>query len=310
MAYVDNIKTFVRIYELGSLSAAARDQRTSPAVVSSRLAQLEEHLGIRLFLRTTRSLQPTEQGRIFYDGAGRVLEAIADAEAAVADVSRKPRGTLAVAVPFSVGRRFVAPEVPDFQRQYPLVEVRLRMSDRHVDLIAEGLDVAFTLGVPAESTLRQRMIADCPRILCAAPAYIARRGNPRDGDALIRERHDCLILRFPGAREFQWTLMTKAGPTRFAIAGPFDSDDGDVLTAWALGGHGIVLKPVFDIADDLRAGRLIPVATATPPLPAPLACLYAHRRHQDPKTRLFIDFMAKRIAAAIDRSVAGIQLPR
>lgn len=310
MAYVDNIKTFVRIYELGSLSAAARDQRTSPAVVSSRLAQLEDHLGIRLFLRTTRSLQPTEQGRIFLDGAKRVLEAIEDAEAAVADVSRNPRGTLAVAAPFSIGRRFVAPEVPAFQEAYPLVDVRLRMSDRHVDLVTEGLDVAFTLGVPADSTLRQRVIADCQRILCAAPSYIAKRGNPRDGEALIRERHDCLVLRFPGAREFQWTLITEDGPTRFAIAGPLDSDDGDVLTAWALDGHGIVLKPVFEVAEDLRAGRLIPVANATPPLSAPVACLYAHRRLQDPKTRLFIDFMAGRIATAIDRSVAGIQLPR
>ncbi|MEM7042312.1 MAG: LysR family transcriptional regulator [Pseudomonadota bacterium] len=310
MAYINNIKTFVRIFELGSLSAAARDQRTSPAVVSSRLAQLEDHLGIRLFLRTTRRLQPTEQGRIFYDGAGRVLEAIADAEAAVADVSRMPRGTLSVAAPFSVGRRFIAPEVPDFQKSYPLVEVRLRMSDRHVDLVTEGLDVAFVLGALEDSTLRQRVIADCQRILCAAPTYIARRGNPRDGETLMRDRHDCLILRFPGAREFQWTLMTSDGLARFAIAGPFDSDDGDVLTAWALDGHGIVLKPVFEIADHLREGRLVPVATATPPASAPVACIYAHRRHQDPKTRLFIDFMAVRIKRAIERSIAGIQLPR
>jgi DNA-binding transcriptional LysR family regulator len=310
MAYVDNIKTFVRIFELGSLSAAARDQRTSPAVVSSRLAQLEDHLGIRLFLRTTRSIQPTEQGRIFYDGASRVLEAIDEAEAAVADISRTPRGTLAVAAPFSLGRRFVAPEVPGFQKAYPLVDVRLRMSDRHVDLIAEGLDAAFVLGALEDSSLRQRVIADGQRLLCAAPAYIARRGNPRDGRALIEERHDCLILRYPGASEFQWTLMTDDGPRRFAIAGPFDSDDGDVLTAWALGGHGIVLKTVFEVADDLRAGRLVPVAAATPPLSAPVACVYAHRRHQDPKTRLFIDFMAARIRTAIERSVAGLQLPR
>ena len=158
-----------------------------------------------------------------------------------------------------------------------------------------GLDVAFVLGAPEDSTLRQRVIADCQRIMCAAPSYIARRGNPRDGEALVRDRHDCLILRFPGAREFQWTLMT---------------DDGDVLTNWALGGHGIVLKPVFEVADELRAGRLVPVAAATPPLTAPVACLYAHRRHQGPKTRLFIEFMAGRIKTAIERSVAGIQLPR
>lgn len=310
MPYVENIKMFVRIFELGGMSAAARDQRTSPAVASFRVAQLEDHLGVRLFDRTTRSLQPTEQGKIFYDGARRVLETIEDAEAAVMDVSRNPRGTLAVAAPFAVGRRFVAPEVPDFKDAYPLIDVRLRMSDRHVDVIAEGLDVAFLLGMPEDSSLMIKVIAECPRVLCAAPAYIERRGNPQDGQDLVEHRHDCLILRFPGAREFQWTLQMEGKAQKFAISGPFDSDDGDVLTGWALGGHGIVLKPTFEVAEHLQSGALVPVATRSPPLPAPLACLYAHRRHQDPKTRLFIDFMATRIKRAIKVAAAGVQLPR
>jgi DNA-binding transcriptional LysR family regulator len=309
MSYVANLRMFVRVYELGSMSAAARDQRTSAAVASSRIAELEKHLGVRLFNRTTRSLQPTENGRLFYDGARRVLEAIEEAEAAVTEVTQNPRGTIFIAAPLGVGRRFIAPHVPDFKADWPLIDIRLRLSDRNVDVTAEGLDVAFHLGILEDSTLKMRLVADCPRILCAAPAYVARRGMPADGAALVADRHDCLNLRFPGAREFQWTLTTPDGPRRFEITGPFESDDGDVLTEWALTGQGIVLKPLFEVADHLRSGALVPVATATPPLPAQLTCLSQHRRLRDPKIRLFVDFIIARMRADLTAAMAGLVPP-
>ncbi|MBP9183611.1 MAG: LysR family transcriptional regulator [Fuscovulum sp.] len=305
MSYVNNIRMFVRVYELGNMSAAARDQRTSPAVASARISELEKHLGVRLFNRTTRSLQPTENGRIFYDGARKVLDAIDEAEAAVMDVTQNPRGTIFVAAPLGIGRRFIAPHVPSFKDLYPQIDVRLRLSDRSIDVVAEGIDVAFHLGLLEDSTLKVRLIADCPRLLCAAPAYIARRGLPRDGAALVAERHDCLNLRFPGAKEFQWTLQTPEGPRRFEIGGPFESDDGDVLTGWALDGRGIILKPLFEIAEHLREGRLVPVATATPPLATQLSSLSQHRRLKDPKVRLFTDFMAARIKDELRRATTG-----
>jgi DNA-binding transcriptional LysR family regulator len=309
MSYVNNLRMFVRVYELGSMSAAARDQRTSAAVASARIADLERHLGVRLFNRTTRSLTPTENGRLFYEGARRVLEAIDEAEAAVMDVTQNPRGSIHVAAPLGVGRRFIAPHVPAFKDVYPLIDLRLRLSDRNVDLLAEGLDVAFHLGLLEDSTLKMRLVSDCPRILCAAPAYIARRGLPADGAALVADRHDCLNLRFPGAREFQWTLVTADGPRRFEIAGPFESDDGDVLTGWALDGRGIIMKPIFEVAEHLRSGALVPVATATPPLPAQLTCLSQHRRLRDPKIRLFVDFIIARVRADLAAAVAGLSLP-
>lgn len=305
MSYVNNIRMFVRVYELGSMSAAARDQRTSPAVASARIAELEKHLGVRLFARTTRSLQPTENGRIFLDGARKILDAIDDAEAAVMDVTQNPRGTIFVAAPLGVGRRLIAPVVPAFKDLYPQIDVRLRLSDRVIDVTAEGIDVAFHLGILDDSTLKIRLIADCPRLLCAAPAYVARRGMPGDGDALIADRHDCLNLRFPGAKEFQWTLQTPQGPRRFDIAGPFETDDGDVLTNWALDGRGIVLKPLFEVAEHLREGRLVPVAMATPPLPTQLSALSQHRRLRDPKVRLFTDFMAAHIREALRLAIDG-----
>jgi len=299
MAYLDNVRTFVRVYELGSMSAAARDQRISAAVASSRISQLEEHLNVRLFQRTTRQLNPTEQGLIFYRGACKILDAVEEAEAEINKITMTPRGTLFVAAPLGLGRRLIAPAVPAFKEAYPLIDIRLRLSDRRLDMAREGLDVAFFLGVPEDSTMRIRKIADCPRLLCAAPEYLARKGMPQTGADLIGGKHDCLNLRYPGAPEFQWPLQTPEGVRRFGVKGPFESDDGDVLTGWALSGQGIILKPVFEVAEHLASGALIPVLENEPPVPIQLACLYMHRKRQDPKARLLIDFMSERIRKAL-----------
>ena len=305
MSYVRNIQIFVRVFELGGMSVAARDLRLSPAVASNRISELEKHLGVRLFHRTTRSLQPTEHGKIFYKGAVNILEAIAAAEAAVEDVTKSPRGSIFVAAPLGVGKRIIAPHIPAFKDRYPEVDVRLRLSDRKIDIAGEGLDVAFVLGVLPDSSLRVRAIAECPRALCASPEYLAYMGKPADGADLVEQKHHCLLLRYPGAAEFRWALQTADGPKSFAVSGPFESDDGDVLTAWALDGRGIVNKPLFEVRDHLDSGALVPVAEATPPVPVELACLYPHKRRQDPKVRLFIDFMVEKCRA----EVSGLSSP-
>lgn len=299
MSYLDNIRTFVRVYELGSMSAAGRDLRVSPAVTSARISQLEDYLGVRLFQRTTRNLTATEQGRAFYSGAVSVLEAVDQAEAQVMHLTDTPRGTLFVAAPLGVGRRLVAPDVPSFLADYPQINIRLRLSDRTVDLTTEGLDLAFFLGQPADSNLRIRKIAECQRVLCAAPDYISRHGAPACGEDLVHGAHNCLNLRYPGASEFQWMLQSEQGPKRYAVSGRYECDDGDVLTDWALAGEGIALKPVFEVAEHLTSGALVAVAQQTPPVPVQMACLYTHRRHQDPKTRLFMDFMTQRMGASV-----------
>ena len=291
MSYVTTIRMFVRVFELGSMSAAARDQRVSPAVASSRIAELEKHLGVRLFNRTTRKLNPTEHGRVFYYGALQILDSIEQAESAVALISNNPRGSIFVAAPLGVGRRFLAPHIPAFKDLYPEIEVRLRLSDRNIDVAQEGLDMAFVLGRPGDSNLRIRPIAECPRVLCASPDYITRRGHPANGEQIVAERHDCLLLRFPGASEVRWMLTTSDGARPFEVSGPFETDDGDVLTAWALDGRGIVNRPLFEVAEYLSRGELVVVAEDTPPTAVELSCLYPHRKYQDPKIRLFIDYM-------------------
>jgi DNA-binding transcriptional LysR family regulator len=310
MSYLDNIRTFVRVYELGSMSAAGRDLRISPAVTSSRISQLEDHLSVRLFQRTTRSLTPTEQGKAFYGGASAILEAVDDAEAQVVNITENPRGSLYVAAPLGVGRRLIAPLVPGFLDEYPEVKVRLRLTDRKVDLTTEGLDLAFFLGQPEDSNLRIRKIADVERILCASPAYVDAHGNPATGQELMSGNHECLNLRFPGATEFQWRLNTPDGPKRFSISGRYESDDGDVLTDWALTGNGIAMKPIFEVADHIKAGRLVPVVTRNPPEPIQMACLFTHRRGQDPKSRLFMEYVIARITQTVRDITLQAQLPR
>jgi len=202
------------------------------------------------------------------------------------------------------GKRLIAPLIPGFKDLYPAIDVRLRLSDRRVDITAEGLDVAFLLGPLEDSNLRVRPIAECRRVLAASPDYIARRGMPRSGRDLVEDRHACLMLRYPGAREFIWTLVTPEGPRRFEVTGPFESDDGDVLTGWALAGRGIILKPVFEIAELLRSGELVSVAEETPPQEVRLAALFPHKRLQDPKIRLFIEHMVAACKKAVARLAA------
>ena len=305
MAYLDNIAVFVRVVELGNLSAAGRDMRISPAVASNRIKELEKHLGVRLFNRTTRQLMPTEHGSVFYAGAKHVLEAIVEAEAAVSALSGQPRGTIRVTAPLGLGRRLIASSIPEFHDRYPDIEVRLRLSDHDVDIMKEGIDVAFRLGVLEDSSLRMRGILECERVLVAAPKYLEARGEPTDPQDLLGKRHDCLMLRYPGVREFFWTLRTAAGPTKFEVAGPFDSDDGDVLTGWALAGRGIINKPRFEVEPFIRDQRLKIILTDTPPLPVQLAAVYPHKKLQDPKVRLLLEFMAERCQRLIRDILVG-----
>jgi DNA-binding transcriptional LysR family regulator len=294
MPYLESIRVFTRTVELGSITAGGRDNRLTPAVASNRIKELEERLGVRLFNRTTRRLTPTEVGRAYYDTAKRVLEAIEESEAAVASFSLQPRGSLVVTAPLGLGRRVVAPLIPAFHAAFPGIEVRLRLSDRKVDYLAEGVDVAFALGTLEDSSLRMRTVADCERVLVAAPAYLAARGAPETPQDLLAQDHNCLLLRFPGSREYYWTFSTPDGPVKITPHGAFDADDADILADWALAGAGIANRPRFELAGHLASGALVPLLAATPPVPIRFACLYPHRRLQDPKVQTFIPWMTER----------------
>lgn len=293
MSYLESLRVFVRVVELGSITAGGRDLRLSPAVASNRIKDLENRFGVRLLNRTTRKLTTTEIGRAFYDHARRVIETLDEAEALVGSYSGKPQGVIRLTAPLGLGRRLIAPLIPSFCAENPGVEIRLRLSDRNVNIVEDAIDLAFFLGEPADSTLKWRKIADCPRVLVAAPEYLLAEGTPQVPDDLAD--HNCLLLRYPRSPEFYWTLQTEAGPRKMMVSGRFDTDDGDVLTRWALDGHGIANRPLYEVAGDLGSGRLARVLPDFPPMPAQFGCLTPHRRLQDPKVRMFSDHAVREL---------------
>ncbi|WP_265500360.1 LysR family transcriptional regulator [Paracoccus beibuensis] len=293
MSYLESLRVFVRVVELGSITAGGRDLRLSPAVASNRIKDLENRFGVRLLNRTTRKLTTTEIGRAFYDHARRVIETLDEAEALVSSFSGKPQGVIRLTAPLGLGRRLIAPLIPAFCADNPGVEIRLRLSDRSVNIVEDAIDLAFFLGEPADSTLKWRKIADCPRVLVASPGYLKAAGTPRTPDDLAD--HNCLLLRYPRSPEYYWTLRTTEGPRKMTVSGRYDTDDGDVLTGWALEGHGIANRPLYEVAQDLAEGRLERVLPDVPPLPAQFGCLTPHRRLQDPKVKMFSDYAVREL---------------
>ena len=306
MALLENIRVFMRVVEQGSLSAAGRQLRLSPAVVSHRMQTLEQHFGVRLLNRTTRQVRPTEEGQAFYDACQDVMEALTYAEGVVADVGGTPRGTLRVTAPLGLGRRVLGPLVPEFHTAHPEITVQLRLSDHVLDLLTESVDVAIRMAVLPDSSLIARKFFECERVLCAAPSYLEGRGVPRTPEDLLT--HQCLLLRFPGSRQYRWTLPTKSGPVTVPVSGSFDADDGDVLTRWALAGQGIMLKSLWQVADHLQAGRLVPVLLDHAPEPVDLSVLYPHRRLVSAKVKAFADFAVDRLATELRTILGGLDL--
>ena len=308
MIALENIRIFLRAIETGSFSAAGRMLRLSPSVVSYRIQLLEDTLGARLLTRTTRNMRLTEAGEVFLEHCREIVEAVERAEASVAEsTGASPKGVLRVTAPLGLGRRVIAPMVARYRELQPHTEVRLRLSDHILDIVQEGVDLAIRLARMQDSSFTLRKIADVERVLCASPDYLARRGSRRRPSDLAR--HDCLLLRFPGSQQFRWNLDFRGEPIAAPIAGPVDADDGDVLTQWALDGLGIVLKPVFEVAEYLADGRLVEVLPEARPQSMTLGILYPTRRMLPPRTKAFIDLaveeLRRHLASALQRAPTG-----
>ena len=291
MADVEDMAVFVRVVELANLSAAGRDLRLSAAVVSNRIARLEARLGVRLLNRTTRRVAVTPEGEIYYGHCVRILTEIEQAESEVSARRDLPRGPLTVTAPCSFGRRHVAPHIPGFAESYPDIQVRLHLSDRFTDLIEDRVDLAIRIAELKDSTAIVRRLADNRRAICAAPAYLERYGRPEVPEDLLK--HNCLLLRFPGSQQFQWTLVGPEGPVTLPVAGSMDSDSSEVLRDWCLAGHGLSLQSLFEVGEDIAAGRLEAVLPHWPPPGHAISALYPHSRYLPPRIRVFIDFLVE-----------------
>lgn len=292
----EDLVLFVRVAELGSLTAAGRDLRLTPAVVSSRLQRLENRLGVRLLNRTTRQVNLTRDGEVFYEHSIVILERLEAARNAISARGDTPAGALKISAPAAFTRLHVAPHIPAFTARYPDIQVRLNATDRFTDFIAEKVDLAIRIAELAPSRLIVRKLADNRRVLCAAPDYLA--GAPaleRPEDLLA---HNCLLLRFPGSKQYQWTLSDKAGErVTLPVRGAMDADDGAILTDWCLAGHGIALKSLWEVGRHIAAGRLVPVLTDYQAPGHAIYALYPHSRHLPPRVRAFIDFMLETIGS-------------
>ncbi|MCX5495122.1 LysR family transcriptional regulator [Kaistia dalseonensis] len=292
---------FVRIVAEGSLSGAARSLSMSLAVISKRLARLEDRLGVRLIHRTTRRLSLTEEGLAFHERCVRILAEIEEAQEMVANRSRHATGLLRVTASAAFARRQLAPRLGRFHALYPDIRVQMIVTDTLLDLVKEGIDVAIRQAALADSSLMVRRLAPTCRVISAAPAYIAARGAPVVPADLVR--HDCIIFGDPPVSE--WTFMSATNdPVSVRIDGVLSTNDGEVAHAAALAGLGIVRKTFWDVSDDIAAGRLVPLLTDYPIPAFPVQAVYPTGRHLAPKLRVFLDFMVAEMKS-VEHGPAG-----
>jgi DNA-binding transcriptional LysR family regulator len=290
----DDLRFFLRLIEAGGISETARRLSSSPPAVSRRLAAMEVQLGVRLVDRTSRRFAPTQEGSLLAERAMRIVADIDDVEAELGARRGEPSGSLRIGAPMEVGRRRIAPLLANFRRQYPKLSCELVLSDAGQDPMRDALDFAFRttppddLGVVCLTLLRSR------RVACAAPAYLTHRGTPLDPHDLAR--HDCIRL-VRGRRVFDlWRFHWDGAPLDVRVSGSLASTSGEVIHDWALGGHGIAFKAEWDIADDLREGRLIECLSVYAVDEICLYGVYAANVRQPLRLRVLVDFMREQLA--------------
>jgi DNA-binding transcriptional LysR family regulator len=291
MDRLDELATFVRIVEEGSLVGAARKLRRSPPAVTRALAALEERIGLRLVDRTTRRMMPTEAGRDLVERARAVL---GDYQAATQGISDAPvRGVLRITAPVQFGRRHIAPIVTAFLDHFSETEVELVLADRNLDLFEEAIDVALRIGRLADSGLSARHVGDVRRLWVASPAYLERRGTPRLPVDLVR--HDVILGTSPAAQDWRFANLRRGALPR--LKGRLRVDDVETRLQAARSGRGIVQLLSYQAADDLAAGRLVRLLREHEAAPLPVQLLTKGRAHRAPKIDAFVDFATERLLA-------------
>ncbi|MBK7017861.1 MAG: LysR family transcriptional regulator [Sulfuritalea sp.] len=282
------ISAFVNVASRGSLSAAARIEGVTPAIIGRRLDALEERLGAKLLLRTTRRLSLTFEGAAFLEDCQRILRELADAEGAVSLGGIRPGGHLKVSAPAGFGRRHVASLIMEFMTENPDVTVSLDLSDRVVDLVEENVDCAIRIGDLADSSLISIRLGEMRRVVVASPDYIARFGVPSAPTLLVE--HNCLSLR----QQRGWTLRVDDEVRMVKVGGGFECNDGAVLHDWALAGKGLAWRSLWEVGADIKAGRLVTVLDEFAAPPVGIHAVVPQRRHLPLRVRSFIDLLKAR----------------
>ena len=289
MDRLKQIESFVSVAAKGSLTAAAQAEGVAPAVVGRRIDALEERLGVKLLLRTTRRITLTHEGSAFLEDCQRVLADLANAEASVSAGGVKASGHLRITAPAGFGRRHVAPLVPKFIAQHPEVSVSLNLSDRVVDIVDEGFDCAVRVGDLSDSSLVSVRLADNRRLCVAAPAYLQRAGTPQSPADLAR--HECLTLSSDASQTRGWAFVVDGALTHLRPSGRLDCSDGQVLHDWCLAGMGIAWRSTWEVEREVAAGRLVVVLDAFSAPPNGIFAVFPQRKHLPLRVRLWIDFI-------------------
>ncbi len=295
------MSVFAQVVEQGHLSRAAERLDMSTSAVSRYLAELEAHLDVRLLNRTTRRLSLTESGQVFYERCVQLLADLAEAEVVVASGSVVPRGTLKLTCSITYGVRHIAPAIAAFVARFPDVRVEIELSDRAVDIVDEGIDLAIRIGDIGAQSLIGRRIGTAQLVCCAAPAYLAARGTPARPEDLAG--HACLTYAYSSTGN-TWRFRDGDGRDHVVrIGGPVHANNGRMLAALAVAGMGIVVEPDFIVGPDMRSGALAPLLPGYAPPASGIYAVYPSRRHLSAKVRAFVDFLVAHFAR--DASVGG-----
>ncbi len=283
------IESFVAVANKGSLTAVAKAEGVAPAVIGRHIDALEERLGVKLLVRTTRRISLTHEGAGFLDDCQRLLAEMATAEASVSAGGARASGTLRVTAPAGFGRRHVAPLMPLFLAQHPDLHISLNLSDRVVDIVNEGVDCAVRVGDLPDSSLVSVRLADNRRLCVAAPAYLKRAGVPRHPNELAR--HDCLTLSSDASQTRGWAFSIDGTLTHLRPSGRLDCSDGQVLHDWCVAGLGLAWRSTWEVEQEVAAGRLCSVLDEFIAPPNGIYAVFAHAKHLPLRVRLWIDFL-------------------
>jgi DNA-binding transcriptional LysR family regulator len=292
MDRLTSLTVFVRVVDCSGFSAAARRLNMSTTMVSSHIQSLEDRLGVRLLNRTTRKVSLTEVGKAYYDRCTQILAELEEADSVATALQSTPRGTLRLYTG-TVLVRFIAPVVAEYLALYPDASVELSTGERMVDLVEEGVDLAIRPTPSPDSTLIVRRLATWRHVLCCSPGYLEAHAPPAQLSELAH--HNCLRFAFYPFDEWRFTGPGGA-PASVRVSGNLFTTSAEMLRIAALSGRGVFLAPGFVIAEDLEAGRLVPILTEYRPIEFAIHAIYPHRHHLSAKVRGFIDLLAERVA--------------
>lgn len=289
----EDMRIFSQVMESGSFTAAADKLGLSKQFVSRRLMALEERLGVRLLNRSTRRLDPTPLGQSYYESSLRLLAEVEQVEQGIAGQTSEPRGTVRLSAPLSFAVAHLGELLPVFLQRCPQVSVEVDLSDRSVDLLGEGYDLALRIGELEDSTLIARRLGAVERVYCASPDYLAAHGTPVKPDDLAD--HQC--LPYGHGRQVQWRFVGQGKAQVVTVCGRMRANNGDLLREAAIAGMGVTYLPTFIVGEALAAGRLVPLLEAFAPPPLQLSAVYPQHRQSARPVQALIEFLRERLSA-------------